>query len=284
MEKNLISSLLRVYHSEKSRFAASAVLTRFVETYSIGHAKGASIVFTDRDKQDVAALLRAAEGIEAATTTSASWDALSRAESLDLGGNEKLTSAAVRQDRVAVRALPGRPLILGGKEMHLPDGANLDVEWHLASRENGHDAVLVVENWEAFAGIERTTFELSGTGANPLVLFRGSPVYRQDHVAALLEQLRLPVHAFVDFDPAGLVIALGLPGFVDLVAPAVDELERALAASTNTERFLSQLPEAQRVLDANSHPSIAAHWRMQKMHGKALPQEYFLATRATRAW
>lgn len=280
MEKNLISSLLRVYHSEKSRFAASATLSRFVETYGIGHAKGASLVFTDRDKQDVAALLRATEGIDAATTTSASWDALSRAESLDLGGNEKLTSSTVRRDRVAVRALPGRPLLLDGREMHLPDGANLDIEWHLASRRNGHDAVLVVENWEAFAGIERTTFDLSGAGCNPLVLFRGSPVYRQDHAVALLDQLTLPVHAFVDFDPAGLIIALSLPGFVDLVAPAADELQRALAASTNTERYLSQLPEAQGILDAAAHPSIAAHWRIQKAHGKALPQEYFLARRA----
>lgn len=280
MEKNLISSLLRLYHSEKSRFPAGAALSRFVETYGIGHAKGASLVFTERDKQDVAALLRATEGIDAATTTSTSWDALSRAESLDLGGNEKLTSSAVRQDRVAVRALPGRPLILGGREMHLPDGANLDIEWQRACCENGHDAVLVVENWEAFAGIERTTFDLSRAGANPLVLFRGSPVYRQDHVAALLDQLALPVHAFVDFDPAGLVIALSLPGFVDLIAPAVDELQRAYRASTNTERYLSQLPEAQRILDAASHPSIAAHWRMLKAHGKALPQEYFLASRA----
>jgi len=279
MEKNLISSLLRVYHSEKTRFTASATMSRFVETYNIGHVKGASVVFAESDKRDIATLLQATDGIDAASTTAEGWNFLSRTESLALGANEKLTSATVRNDRVAVKALPGKPLRVGCQEVHLPEGANLDINWHLVSRENGHGSVLVVENWEAFEHIERVTFDLCAAGQNPLVVFRGSPVYRQDHIRSLLENLRLPVYAFVDFDPAGLVIAQGLPHFVDLMSPGLDELERAFGACTNTERYQSQLPETQALLDAANHPAVVAHWRLQKKHGKALPQEYFLAVR-----
>lgn len=279
MEKKLISSLLRVYHSDKTRFTANVALSRFVETYNIGHVKGASIVFAESDKRDIATLLQSTDGIDAASTTAESWDFLSRTESLALGANEKLTTATVRNGRVAVKALPGKPLLVGGREMHLPEGANLDVDWHLVSRENGHGSVLVVENWEAFEHIGRTTFNLSAAGANPLVVFRGSPVYRQDHIRSLLEDLRLPVYAFVDFDPAGLVIAQALPYFVDVMSPDFDNLHRAFEACTNTERYQSQLPETQALLNAATHPAVVAHWRLQKTHGKALPQEYFLAVR-----
>lgn len=280
MEKNLIGSLLRVYHSEKSRFTASLALAGFVETYRIGQVKGASLVFTERDKQEIAGLLKATEGIDAATTRDASWDTLSRADSLRLAGNEKLTSASVRQDRVAVRALPGRALMLGGKKISLPEGANIDMDWHILSRDNEHRTVLVVENWEAFAQVELATFDLSMAGENPLVMFRGSPVYRQDHTYALLHTLQLPTYAFVDFDPAGLLIAASLPCFVDLVAPRIEDLINALAQSTNYERYRSQLPEAQGALNASTHETIKKHWGLLRTYGTALPQEYFLRGRS----
>lgn len=277
MEKSLITSLLRVYHSDKTRHANSRVLSQFVEEYNIGQRVGASLTFSGVDKEDIRQLLLASEGIDAAIATPDQWVGLTRTESLAYGGNEKLTDSSVRSDRVAIKALPGRPLMLDGQSITLPDGVNLDLDWRWLISD--HKTVLLVENWEAFNGIHQVTFDLSRAGENPLVVFRGSPVYRQDYVVSLLSRLAVSVYAFVDFDPAGLVIAQSLPFFSGLIAPPVEELELALAETKNHNRYLGQLPEAKGVLDVTSNQEIAEHWRRLQAYGKALPQEYFLMER-----
>lgn len=279
MEKNLITSLLLVYHSDKPRQKASKVLLQFIEMYNIGQRVGASLAFSDADRTEIRALL-ATEGIDAATTTHDQWNGLSRTESLELGSNEKLTDAPVRPDRVAVKALPGKFLLLDQQSIALPAGANLDLDWRWVVAHYGHTSVLLVENWEAFDRIHQVTFDLSRAGENPLVVFRGSPVYRQDYVMSLLHGLALPVFAFVDYDPSGLVIAHSLPHFAGFMAPPADQLETALAATRNHNRYRSQLPETQAVLNEARHPEIIVHWRLLQKYGKALPQEYFLMERA----
>ena len=279
MEKGLILSLLRVYHSDKPRQAASVSLTQFVDDYNIGQRLGASLAFSAADREAIRQLLLSAKGIDAAATYPAQWNGLSRMASLAHGGNEKMTDAVVRRDRVAIKALPARSLLLGGESIALPLGANLDLAWPWVATHCGHTTALLVENWEAFEAVHQVTFDLSRAGDNPLVVFRGSPVYRQDHALALLEALRLPVFALVDYDPAGLVIAQSLPNFAALMAPPLAQLESALRACTNHARYRSQLTQAQAVLDSAAHPEIAACWSLLQTHGKALPQEYFLMPR-----
>lgn len=276
MEKSLITSLLRVYHSDKMRHGASGVLSRFVEGYNIGQRVGASLAFSDADKEDIRKLLLATEGIDATTTVPDQWNGLSRAESLAHGGNEKLTDASVRSDRVAVKALPGKSLLLNGHHTTLPNEINLDINWSWLVSNCGHSTVLLIENWEVFDSIHQVTFDLSQAGQNPLVVFRGSPVYRQDHVMSLLNALSLPVFAFVDYDPAGLVIAQSLPHFAGLISPPSDDLEAALATIKNYQRYRNQLPEAQTLLNTSQFPEIVKCWDLLQKHGKALPQEYFL--------
>lgn len=278
MEKNLIVSLLRVCRSDKPRQNRSNVLIQFIADYNIGRQDGASLTFSAADRETIHALL-ATEGIDAATTTHDQWNDLSRAESLEYGSNEKLTDAPVRPDRVAVKALPGKSLLLDRQSVALPAGANLDLDWHWMTAHCGHTSVLLVENWEAFDRIHQLTFDLSRAGENPLVVFRGSPVYRPDYALSLLRGLALPVFAFVDYDPSGLVIAQNLPHFAGLIAPPADQLRIALAATSNHSRYRSQLQQAQAVLNAAQHPEIIAHWRLLQTHGKALPQEYFLMER-----
>ena len=280
MEKTLIATLLRVYHSEKPRYAASAVLTRFVDDFNVGQRLGASLSFTANDRASIRKLLISMEGIDAAVTFPDQWEGLSRTASLAHGSNEKMTDAAVRQERVAIKALPGKCLVLDGQWIVLPAGVNLDVAWPWVAAHCEHTSVLLVENWEAFEAIQQFTFELSRAGDNPLVLFRGSPVYRPDHALALLNGLALPVFALVDYDPAGLVIAQSLPHFAGLLAPSLTELTKALKVCTNHARYRSQLGQAQAVLNSTEHADIAACWKLLQAHGNALPQEYFLMPRS----
>ena len=279
MEKRLIVSLLNIYHAGKPRVAASAALTQFVEEYNIGQRVGAALAFSEGDRQAIGQLLLSEAGIDAAATHADQWSGLSRAASLAHADNEKISDAAVRQHRVAVKALAHHCLRLDGQRIALPPGANLDLDWRWLAPRCEHASVLLVENWEAFEAVHQVTFDLSRAGVNPLVLFRGSPVYRQDHATALLERLAVPVFALVDYDPAGLVIAQSLPHFAGLMAPPLPQLVRALGSCTNHARYRSQLAQAQAVLDKAVHPDIVAHWQLLQAHGKALPQEYFLMPR-----
>ena len=276
MDKALITSLLRVYHATKQRQGASGVLSTFVDDYNIGQRMGSSLIFTSNDKERIRKLLLATESIDAETTRPDQWDGLSRAQSLAHGSNEKLTREAVRSGRVAVKALLNKPLLLDQRAIFLPSGANLDLDWHWVSSHCDHTSVLLVENWEAFDCIHNVNFDVSKAGTNPLVVFRGSPVYRQDYVVSLLRGLEIPVFAFVDYDPAGLMIAQSLPHFAGLIVPPLDDLGAALHITNNHARYRSQLAQTHVTLSNASHPDIVEIWCMLQVYGKALPQEYFV--------
>jgi hypothetical protein len=278
MEKSLVKTLLRIVHSDDEKTSSSLGLKLFANTHQIGHQQGRSYVFNSADKQIIKDLLKIEAGIDADSTRPDAWDGLSRMESLALGSNEKLSQSNVRLNRVAVKALVGRTLCLGDEAMKLPDGSHLELDWRQAALLNRHDGVMLIENWEAFENIHNLQFELNIACSSPLVVFRGMPqMYRQDHVIALLDALKLPVYAFVDFDPSGLVIALSTPYFVSLIAPPNDMLDAAFKACTNVVRFQSQLPETQAVLEQCTHSEISHYWQLFKNAGVALPQEYFLS-------
>jgi hypothetical protein len=279
VEKNLINSLLRIFHSDKQRYGASGQLIRFVQDSNIGQRLGKSLVFSDTDRELIRQLLLTTEGIDASTTRVGQWEGLSRTESLEYSDNEKMSSASVRQGRVAIKALPGKQLLLDEQALTIPAGSNLDVNWQWLVAHCGHTSVLMVENWEAFEFIHQLTFDLTRAGENPLVVFRGSPVYRQDYVMALLQELALPVYALVDYDPSGLILAQSIPNFVGLMIPPVHELLAALATIKNYPRYRSQLVQSQATLNKASHPDIVEHWKLLQEHGTALPQEYFLRKR-----
>ena len=249
-----------------------------MEDFNIGQRVGTSIVFSSTDRDSIRKLL-ATEGIDVETTELGHWQGLSRTQSLEFSHNEKMTSSSVRQDRVAIKTLPGNLLCLGGQKASLPISSNLDIDWRWLVANCDHTSVLLVENWESFDKIHQVTFDLSGAGANPLVVFRGSPIYRQDHVIALLNGLALPVFAFVDLDPSGLILAQSTPHFEGLMAPPTNELLSALKSIKNYSRYRSQLMQSQSILNKATHRDIVTCWKLLQEYGTALPQEYFLMKR-----
>lgn len=89
---------------------------------------------------------------------------------------------------------------------------------------------------------------------NPLVVFRGDAEIgsRADATHRLITSTDLPVFAFVDFDPAGMVIAAGLPRLDKLVSPGFDELGRLVRDYGLSERFMSQVAAAKMALEGSS--------------------------------
>lgn len=274
LTKQTVRALLRVVQSAEERFAASGVLKAFSADYRIGRSKGAGLLFAPEDKVRLREILRA-EGIDPATDPAA-WDEIARAEALRLGPDEKFASSPVKRQRVAIKTLPGKPLHLDGQALVLPPACHLDVDGPPVAGLLAHETVLLVENWEPFNRIHDTNLDLSRAGENPLIVWRGDRSdTRTDHALALLRALAVPVWAFVDYDPAGLLIADRLPRLAGIVAPEPERLERDLAHGL-AERYQAQLPTAAAALDASRNEPVRQLWAILRRHGRALPQELYL--------
>jgi len=275
LSKPLVRALLRVVQTPEQRYASSKTLVGFASDYRIGRTKGAGLLFTPEDKAQIRELLRA-DGIDPDTPPD-SWDGLSRADSLRLARNEKFSSAPVKRQRVAIKSLPDKPLCLGEQRLILPPCCHLDVDGPTAAGLLRHETALLVENWEPFNRIHDTTLDLGAAGDHPLVIWRGDPTdTRADHALALLLALDVPVWAFVDFDPAGLIVAASLPRLAGIIAPHKQQLAHDLSRGL-PERFQSQLPASSATLDAMEQGPVRALWEIIRRQGRALPQEYYLA-------
>lgn len=281
MDKRLINTLLRIFHSPDTRFASGRAISAFCAEYNLGVRQGSSLVFNDAHKAEIGRILKGELGIDPATTTADSWKGLGRAESLMLARDEKLTSRAVGDGRLRVKALPGRVLRVAGGRWSLPDRADLGMDLSaVLESEIGHDALLIVENLQTFDDIHTVDSEVMGnlTAHDPLVIYRGDTQggARADAVHALVSGTGLPVIAFVDFDPAGLVIASGLPRLDMVLAPSLKELAEIIQASGIAKRYLEQVAMAAHAMQRiQGDPRMAPLWRVIHAAGKALPQEYF---------
>lgn len=274
LSKPLVKALLRVIQSESERFSGSKVLRDFSDGYRIGGVKGAGLLFDQADKMRIAEVL-SIEGIDPATPPDA-WDQRTRADATRLGPDEKFASASVKRQRVAIKALTGRPLLLDGQEVMLPPACHLDADGPSIVGRIGHDTLLLVENWECFDRIDRVDLDFTPAGSNPLVIWRGDPSStRTDHALALVQALARPVWAFVDYDPAGLLIAARLPGFAGVIAPPTSQLSQDLQNGLR-DRYEEQLPMAASALDDDPRESIQRLWRVLRSSGRGIPQERYL--------
>lgn len=275
MEKQLVKVLLRVVQSQEERFTGSKTLRGFLDDYNIGWIKGATCCFDAPSKARIRELLLA-QGIPPETPPDA-WDGLTRAESLALGRDEKWAGGPARRDRVAVKTLPGRLLLIGREPILLPPRCHLEADPLEIAGNVQHDTVLLVENWECFDRIHAVQLDFSTAGPNPLVLWRGgSGEARADASQNFLKTLNRPVWAFVDFDPAGLVIAATLPGLQGIIAPEASVLAELLEKHGLEDRYCAQLPAAAPSLDRSGHPAVAYLWPLLRQSGRALPQEIFI--------
>lgn len=279
MDKRLINTLLRIYHSNESSFAASAGLTAFCRGYNIGRVIGKQIAFSTKDKADLAGVLKGQEKVDASMTTPDSWDGLSRSESLTLASNEKLSGTLVSRDRVAVKALREQPLMVCGQSYRFPPSAELVVDLDdVLYNQIGHTSLLIVENKQTFQDINQVDEALIAFINNPLVVYRGDADSgaRADAVNFLIRSTSLDVIAFVDYDPAGLIIAAGLPRLNHIISPSREMLKAILEEYGNADRFMTQIHPVKHAIEELRGSLIMEPCLSEIMAaGKALPQEHF---------
>ncbi len=285
MDKRLINTLIKICRSAETRFPPGKALLEFADTYNLGLRKGSSIIFDETAKTEIASLLKSRAGVDAGTTTPESWAGMGRAESLNLAKDEKLAGSVVDEGRVRIKALRERPLSVCGVQLPLPAGGDLGIEVEsILESPIRHDGILLVENKHTFNDIWDVEEGLlvSTDFSNPLVLYRGDAEggARADAANRLITSTSIPVHAFVDFDPAGMVIAAGLPRLDKLISPDLPELARLLDDRGLSARFRKQLAATPMALEKlEVDPLIGPVWVVIKKVSKALPQEFFHRSR-----
>jgi hypothetical protein len=274
LDARTVQVLLRAIQSQDERFSRSEALSRFTEAYQdIGRREGKSIYLTPADKERIAGIL-AAEEIDRNTAPDA-WRGLSRTAALALGNNEKLARGPVRNRRIAIKALRSKhKLVLNGAPLILPARCHIEADYDTIDI-SVHDWIVVVENWESFNDVHRAADRLDFPGDSPLVIWRGdNSRTRADSVLDWLSGLKIPVAAFVDYDPKGLVIAHGLPRLERIISPPLPQLRDLLKNKGLSDRYLLQIPYCQSLLDRSSG-QIREIWMEIFGTGKALPQEWF---------
>lgn len=265
-----LKKLLTIYQSEKDLFRRSRQLDDLCDEYGIGQATGAKWQFTQSDKKNIAVIIQNNWNVDPAMSLDA-WDELSRHEAVQHGGDEKYAKKRLRGQRVAIKSLPDRPLMLGAAPYTLPPGVNLDVDRQWVVECCQHDAVLLIENWENFELTDRTPI-LQSIPGNPLVVFRGAPgSYKVDSAYRLLHDLGLPVIAFTDYDPEGLAIAATLPHFRQYLAPGTRRLEKLCNKLSTGRRYRQQIVQKRSMLEALHDPELVRVFEIIKTAGKALP-------------
>lgn len=278
LDARTVQVLLRVIQSRDERLPRSEALSRFIDTYQdIGRREGKSIYLTPADKERIAGIL-SAEGIDRNTSPDA-WRGLSRTAALALGNNEKLARDPVRNRRIAIKSLrPDHKLVLNSAPVFLPAHCHIEADFSVID-VSSHDWVIVVENWESFNDIHVVGGRLEFPGNSPIVVWRGdSSRTRADSVLDWLNGLKLPVAAFMDYDPKGLVIANGLPRLERVISPPISQLRELLKNKGLRDRYLSQIPYCQTLLDRSSG-QVLEIWMEIFATGKALPQEQFTRDR-----
>ena len=271
----LASAMQRIVSSDETRFAQSKKLLQLVEYYNLGSVKGNSVHFTEKHKEEMRGWLTD----RGYSLVPVDLKELERSEVLAHTPHEKAGGRAVKHNRISVKALPGKALRLFNEDLHLHEGTHLDVFWP-EIKQVRHDAILLVENYENFIGMHNTFFDFGGAYASPLIVYRGDKEEsRVDYVLSFLAAQQLPVLAFMDADPAGVLMASRLPYLVGMVTPSIERLTEQLssAKTRRNDLWLQQYPQAASALDAltEGHPCHRL-WQLLKQYQGGIVQERWL--------
>ena len=275
MDKATADILLQVLAQPPgARIRLGKRLRDYVANYGTGTIRGQGATFS---ADDHARIRKHLDGQGYGHYVGQAVAGLDRVQALAILPNEK-SGTINKTDRVCIKALPGHPLCLHDRSLHLPDECHLDADWHALSLGAEHRAFLVVENWTSFNFIHRLSLDETIADRRPVVVYRGDvDSGRADWTQACLAENPMPVLAFVDIDPAGLLIATQQPRLDAIVAPPEAILRAALLAPTGRrDRYQAQFAQAAPALDAlpSRHP-VAPLWALLKETRSAVMQERF---------
>jgi len=263
-----VQALLRACQADTGQRPYSKTAQRLVDSLGFGRIVGKHWLVADADRDRIRAYLQSVEDIDATTPPDA-WLGRNRIDATQLGRNEKLAGRRPREGRIALRAPAG--LRQGASSVVLPAKAFLDIPVD-AAVDFRHDVIVLAENFEAFIHFEDARIDLPFS--QPLVAFRGDSINTADAVLEFLGNSRVPVIAWPDLDPAGLLFGAGLPQLTGILAPA--DPEECLSKYGRDDLHLNQLQQ----LDAlHLHGKSFALEQAIRKQRKGIDQERMIAER-----
>lgn len=277
MNKQLLAVIERAIRSNLQVFPLNRSWEFLHQQYNIGLKKGNKIEVTQHDKGELLALVKHATGVDLAQISVNDFMAMNREHALSFALDEKMAGQAVKNNRLAIKALEGHSLKINGQIYNLPGCGYLDLALaDITSTE--HLCILLIENYRCFDRLEKMHLNLPDQYADPLVIFRGDNYYSENSVREFLAQSNLPVLVMTDLDPKGLVIAQSFPNVIGLMAPCLADLEALFKdkQKANPKLYEKQLAGCQNALVTSPHILIRHLWEMMKAHQAGIVQEYWL--------
>ncbi len=277
MNKRWLAVIERAIHSDQELFPLNKTWQALHDEYNIGLIWANKLVLTPEDKNELQKLAKDIKAIDLQTTGAADFSKLTREQALNLGADEKLGGQAVKQNRLAIKTLPGKALKLNGQSYRLPEFGHWDVALESVAHV-GHTSLWIIENYRCFDRLDAIKFHPLAAQTEPLVVFRGDNVYKADSVLRLSQQLQLPVWIMGDLDPQGLSIAQAYPNFAGLIAPDLAVLQDYLADphKANPILYEKQLAGCQKTLSQSRYPVIQNYWRLLQQFQAGIVQEHWL--------
>lgn len=257
--------------ADKPEFRQAEAARFFCTEFSLGVLLANKVVYRPSDFENARALLENND-----LPVEALGPEASRADAAVFGGmSEKSFSAAPHARSVAVKALGA--CAIDGHVLYAPKGGYTVLSPADAQRVSCQ-RLMLVENLETFRHLESYGW-IDWRALNVLAVYRGDPELPNKDAAHVVSSRFEPVWAFVDFDPAGLAIANGLPAqrLERLVLPSLAWLQQAANTPRGRQLFDRQRAQNEPTLDAAVHPEVIGAWQLMKRLRSGVTQERMLA-------
>jgi len=277
LNKQTLKVIQKALQSEKERFPLNQTWQFLHQQFNIGRTQGNKLELNLQDKAELLVLVKEATRIDLEQTSIEDFAAMQREQVLTVALDEKLAGQAVKNNRLAIKALPGLTLKINGQAYSLPRSGHLDIALVDLS-SIAHNCLLIIENYRCFDRLANLCLHLPAQYNDPLVLYRGDNSYSEQAVRQLLAKSDFPVLVMGDLDPKGLSIVQSFANVMGLVAPCLNDLETLLndPQKANPDLYAKQLAGCRAALDNSQYDLIRKLWKMLQTHQAGIVQEYWL--------
>jgi len=259
--------LSRVIKSVNYKVKKNALWQFLVSEYGIGYLDGHFVILNRDDHIRIQELVLNQIGIDL-------LEHLPSGDRIQVSlktGNEKFAAEAPGRHYIALTSW-SKQLNINGQTIPLLPGASYRIDWR--NLDMRPDCIIVVENLQAFDNFYMA--KLPQELANAWVLYRGHNISSKavkDCLAAMPEGI--PIIAFSDYDPAGLIISKTTIGVTQFLLPEIDVAFQQ--AHGTRERFESQHASVTHLTNNPLPGTLSAHYDRLLNERLCVSQEQMLA-------